>query len=972
MNPEHIADLLIAHYHQPDFQLVVADVREQLTLEVVGVLKQRVDKEKFSNAHTALQIAEVAEIVATYLPESSEATPLALWTRGNALFHHCLYQEALECYRRAAVRYRQQNQIQNVAILLINQVAVLQGLGDFPAALELDQQARAMCAMLGEEAREYLAALDMNIGSVYQQMGDLSAALAAYARGRAISAALYHNVEVAHFDINRANVLEEMDRFTDAEALLTTARRDLEQAGQHQEVARVDLNLGVLAYRRGAYQMALSYLESAHQGFATIPIPGEVAVVSLYRSFVYRDLNLFQEMITLAAEAAQTFEQETTRWQQAMALITQGIGYQRLGIHTMAERLFKRARYILRQQKAHARVLMLDVDRASLLLELGQVDIAERLARLVERYLEQHPSPTLTARLHILLARCALSRTPSHQEVARQRTAAALEIARLHHLRDVTVDAYYLSGQILEQDGDVLAALEHYRTAIQTIEQVRSELPLDEFQMSFMDNKLCIYEAAVRLSQTLESPTEVFYTLNLAHRAPFVYLASASGSDLPPDSDIMPRLRELRETWHWYQTKLEGVDHFETEALTTRQDAANEHKMRQQLYELETAIADLTHRWRVGNVAQKGGTTMALSVPAPLFTPIHAQAFLKTLQERLHACELLLHYTVIDGKFHAMVVTHSSIHMLPVITSVAPLQRVLRAWRFQMEHSHLQSNAFETGRSVPAAHLSRFYSSLIAPLEPYLAGYEHIFLVIPPGWHDLPFAAFFDGQTYLIERFRLTYLSAPEVLLNRSSLRFMAPPIPEAKPTALLIGYSDDGRLPYALEEVRQVAAALQRYMQTMVVVEDEATTDCLRRTSEKIRLLHLSTHAAFRQDNPLFSWMRLVDRRLTVADLCEMTLPQRPLVVLSACETGRGQPRGGGLLGMGRGFLAAGASGLIVGLWKVADRASAEFMTDFYTTPEPANLLNDPSAALHQAQLRALARHNPPFVWAGFIFIQG
>ena len=62
------------------------------------------------------------------------------------------------------------------------------------------------------------------------------------------------------------------------------------------------------------------------------------------------------------------------------------------------------------------------------------------------------------------------------------------------------------------------------------------------------------------------------------------------------------------------------------------------------------------------------------------------------------------------------------------------------------------------------------------------------------------------------------------------------------------------------------------------------------------------------------------------------ITLPQRPLVVLSACETGRGLARGGGLLGMGRGFLAAGASGLVVTLWRVSDEATAQFVESFYT----------------------------------------
>jgi CHAT domain-containing protein len=131
--------------------------------------------------------------------------------------------------------------------------------------------------------------------------------------------------------------------------------------------------------------------------------------------------------------------------------------------------------------------------------------------------------------------------------------------------------------------------------------------------------------------------------------------------------------------------------------------------------------------------------------------------------------------------------------------------------------------------------------------------------------------------------------------------------------------------------------------------------------------LIHFATHAVFRNDNPLFSWMRLADGDLTVHELGELRLPNAPLVVLSACETGRGKARGGGLVGMGRGFLLAGASGLVVSLWKMNDQACAQWMVDFYR-----HLTNTPATALLQAQRTALREGRSPYFWAGFIFIGG
>jgi CHAT domain-containing protein len=94
-------------------------------------------------------------------------------------------------------------------------------------------------------------------------------------------------------------------------------------------------------------------------------------------------------------------------------------------------------------------------------------------------------------------------------------------------------------------------------------------------------------------------------------------------------------------------------------------------------------------------------------------------------------------------------------------------------------------------------------------------------------------------------------------------------------------------------------------------------------------------------------------------------------LVVLSGCETALGREiRGEGLIGLVQGFLYAGARNLLVSLWQVPDRATAELMTRFY-----GHVLNDglsPAAALRKAQvsLAAERRWNDPYFWGAFIVL--
>ena len=96
----------------------------------------------------------------------------------------------------------------------------------------------------------------------------------------------------------------------------------------------------------------------------------------------------------------------------------------------------------------------------------------------------------------------------------------------------------------------------------------------------------------------------------------------------------------------------------------------------------------------------------------------------------------------------------------------------------------------------------------------------------------------------------------------------------------------------------------------------------------------------------------------------------QAELVVLSACDTGRGDIKGEGVIGLSRSLIAAGVPSLVVSLWKVPDDATQELMVEFYTNLYERKL--DKAQALRQAMLTMLdGGENPdPVDWAAFTLI--
>jgi len=145
-----------------------------------------------------------------------------------------------------------------------------------------------------------------------------------------------------------------------------------------------------------------------------------------------------------------------------------------------------------------------------------------------------------------------------------------------------------------------------------------------------------------------------------------------------------------------------------------------------------------------------------------------------------------------------------------------------------------------------------------------------------------------------------------------------------------------------------------------------------------KYRIIHVATHGLLNAERPQFTGVVLSlvgnktsDGFLRTDEVFNLKLGG-PLVMLSACETGLGkEKRGEGVMGLTRAFMYAGAPTVGVSLWSVADKSTADLMTDFYRRLLSAT--DTPSSnALREAQLAMISgkKYSAPFYWAPFVLV--
>lgn len=911
---------------------------------VVQQLNDVVRTKLREDPHQALSLAEAAVAIARKL-RNRESLGRGLRSKANALYMIGDNQKALDFHAQALEIFQKIGNAQEEARTLIPSIQPLILLGQYDRAFNAAQAAKKIFERLGDKQR--LGHLEINVGNIYHRQDRFEEGLACYERAYEMLLPFRDAEGLAVALYNMAVCLITLNDFPRALSTYQRAREMCVQHGMTLLVTQSDYNIAYLYYLRGEYSRAIEMLRATREKCEENGDAHVLALCYLDLSEIYLELNLSTEARDVAHEGYLRFQKLGMGYEEAKCQANEAMALSQLGKALRALELFAEARAKFVREKNLVWPWLIDLYQAVVLYNEGRLFEARRLCARAAKFFDTSLLPGKGVLCQLLLSR--LSFRTGDLAAAGKECSRALERLASLEAPVLRYQAEFLMGQIQQASGNPAAAYASHQKAREALETLRSSLRGEELKIAFMKNRLEVYECLVDICMNddskHDSAEESFGYMEMAKSRSLAELLVHHAQALPAadsgQSGLVRRIREMREELNWYYRRLEqeqlrGEDP-SPERIEKLQKQALAHEN-----ELLRALRELPAPQRLGSLSE-----------GP------ALASLDTIRAALPADAALVEYFTVKDEFIAAVLTHQKLEIVP-LTPVSRAVNLLRMFHFQISKFRLDAGYTQEFAKplldAARSHLHELYEELLAPLRCHLSG-RHL-VIVPHGvLHYLPFHALFDGDRYMIDSFTVSYAPSAGIFAlcqQKSS---------HASGTPLILGVPD-AQAPLILDEVQSIARTLPG---AELLLGANANTEALRTTGLHSRILHIATHGTFRQDNPMFSGIRLGDAYLNLYDLYQLQL-EADLVALSGCATGLNVVTAGDeLLGLIRGLLYAGAQSLLLTLWNVHDRSTADFMTSFYRRFQEGA---DKAAAL-QGAMQELRQHYPhPYYWAPFVLI--
>jgi CHAT domain-containing protein len=856
-----------------------------------------------------------------------------------------------------------------------------------PAAVPVEAPYAALAAQLvraaDDTARDALIAAQPSFAtpalvSALNQTGDAHTLKHDYPPARhayAIACAVAGRIGDAHGDfmcrVGAANCSVGEARYDEALAAYQTLRREAAARGDHAALARVLHGMGLAHRSRSEHAEAQTLYEEALAEAALAGDEEQTAQIEMHVGNLFNFLTRYREATTCYEKALEIsrrrgLDRDTINilislgglWygqkdkavalkyeHEALALIQKtgikeslntvyshlALNYASMDRHDLGAQYYELALKNVDEGNRYGRMMMLHNYSYELRITgrfaeaLVAVQNGLELALQIERR-------EMIPHFRVSLAELAVLRRQWDDAAAY--AEAAIEAARGYSEPFLLVRAYDALGVARFHERRYQESETALEGAIESIAALRAELPAaPETLALFMRDKISVYW---HLVSTLLAEGRTADALACAERAKArVLVELLAGGKIDLSKTLAPEEKQKEET---LRKKVGGVrQQILEESRKSKPDPARLDALNAQL---EGARMEVR---RFENVLYSGHEELKLRRAD--IGAVSPAELMSRLPDRDAA---LAEFAVTDDGMALFVVTREGVHSYTLKVDAARLAKDVAQFREQMAARDVTYH--ELGRSL--------YGTLLAPAAAQIAG-KRTLVIVPDGplW-KLPFQALeTPAGKFLIEERAVFYAPSLTVLYET-----LARKRPAGTQRALVITGPSSADADEETAGLREIYGAAH----TTVYSGGDAGTR-FRTEAPAYQVLHLATHGVFQDRSPMLSYLVLAEN--STLDAREMMdLPLRAsLVVLSACETGRGEAvNGEGLLGMSWALLVAGSPATVASQWKVDSRSTTRLMLAFHRGLKGGAAKGE---ALRNAALSVMrtSEYRHPYYWAAF-----
>ena len=793
------------------------------------------------------------------------------------------YRECVSFYSKCIESFERIGEHARAARTRLGYMTALSMVGQHDEAIRIGLIADDWFQQNGDSLRH--ARFCVNLATVYQRLDRHDEAIQSVKDAIGRFSKLGDEQALAQCYLTLGNSLCALGRFAESEEMFAMSEEISERLSINDLLVQSKYNCAYVRQLRGNYSEAFASFEESRKIFAKHQSLRHLALCDLDESEILLQLNLPQEASRAAEKAMESFRLQSMRYEQGKATVFFGVALTQNRQFGDALHAFRNAKLLFSEEGNAYWMALLDLYRAEVLFSLGRQWEADSIGKSAEKQFAKLRKPTNRAITLVLLARVALQL--GRLDEAQFFADSILDLIREHKMPLLGFPCYALCAEIAEKAGDPEKATVLYEQAAQESEKKHTHVDHDELRIAFFKRKREVYEALVRFS-LVAAPADVSNAFKWCERANAAELVDLLVHHFPSvrgraNQALVQRVTRIREELNgsYLRSRPEVSD------LSIIPDAAG-------IEMKENELVRTLHE-------------MSESDPEYVSLQSVEVADLPSVQQSLPAGTQILQFFTMAEEVIAFVVNRNSIQVVRHLIPISRANFLIARLRTQLERfeNHIRTNKGHLRSADTTITLSSLFRELFAPLIPALT--ERHLIIVPDGpLYLLPFHALLDGESYLGDRYEISYAPSSSVFKQNAA------------------------RGPAADADWMKIEAEI-----------------------------------VYRPHRPLFSCFKAADEWVTALDLFSRFV-ECNMAALLGTVTGI-DPAGSGedFQAMVRAFLYAGPRSALLGLWTTPKESTEKLIAGFN---EQRRLGVSKSAALKYA-IQELRKEFPhPFYWAPFV----